>query len=129
MKNTSVASVDMNCDVLNIKGNRMKSNNLSEILSWHIQTSLLKIKIKIMVEQIKEVGLDNQFIEFIESNEVGDVGDVGDVEEVFIKFAQKYPDKFYIVPQEQRSEYSSFFSRASEASGLLGALERDCGTP
>lgn len=76
----------------------MKEVHESE-LPVYMQHTFLKHKIDIMFQGVKDAGLEKELLEFIKSTEINDALDC---EDIFVKFAKKYHDKFYIVPEEER---------------------------
>lgn len=80
-------------------------------LPVYLKHNFLKQKIDIMVQSVKDAGMEKEFLEFMESPEINDVIDV---EDVFIKFGKKYPDKFYIVPEGERMDKIYYCSLGRE---------------
>lgn len=76
-----------------------------------IQISFLKTKIEIMIKMIEEQGLLIEFDNFMKSEEINDIKNY---EEIFTRFADKYPDKFQVVPPEQRYDEYYYFTMGNE---------------
>ena len=67
----------------------------------YIKRAMDKTELKIALQVVIDAGLIKEFEEFVNNSEFGHR------DEYFTEFGKLYPDKFYIVPEDQR--YSKTF--------------------
>lgn len=81
--------------------NKLEDNNISK----HVRTELLKQQMDIMIDIIEKAGLLNEFSKYCETLESCEVEGFDDL---CIKFAKNYSEKFHIVPEEERYNKTYF---------------------
>lgn len=94
---------------------------IEDEIPYFIRCNMINKCIDICLKQVEEAGLLEEFEKFIELTELCNFKNI---DEIFINFAEKYPEKFYIVPEKHRLNSTYFCSLKKDK--MLGECF-DCG--